>query len=389
MASRPRQSPSGPFVRDGSIPVSTLTPGANGQIVATFGSNTIWASSVPGVVPPWGTGADGNLVVAPGSQLTLPHCYDVVSFAPGGTLESWGFVLRCMVLDLRNTIPGAIFAIGGAGQPGAGGMGGAAGDGCPVLGATPYPVPIGAMFQGGTPGGQGGLAGFAGANGNAYTLGQAPGLCGNGGAGGDGGDSTNPGGQGFPPFQCPRPYVTDNFVGMSAPGAFLNLIGGGGGGAGGGGSAVCAGGGGGGGAGIVAIVAGQIIVDATTAVGAIRLTGGAGGQGEFAANPGDSGGGAGAGAGGGWLYWIVGAVVGHATAVAVLNGGDGSNGGDGVGAGLGGDGGDGGHAGRITFINCTTGVVNETLGPAGTAGGTHVGSVGGAIGVGGVLTLSL
>jgi hypothetical protein len=360
-----------------------LASDTDGQVLTSRFGLINWETPAPiiGMSAPWGDGSDGDYVIAGAEILFTEQYYDTVSFGPAGVVDTASVVLRCLTLDLRGAQAGAIVV---SSDPMDGG------DGFVAPGtAGPGPTLSSATLGGGWPGAIGGEPVSDGPDAGAGFNAASGGSCGNGGTGGIGGDSaTQFGGNSVAPDLRRILRYQEDPLGYAVGGG-LYLIGGGSGGAGGAGSATRAGGGGGGGDGVIWIVAREIIVDATTAAGAISSRGGNGGNGgataaALAAGAGGAGGGA-----AGWIYLVYQTITGTRAGVIETTGGNGGNGGDGGAGGVGGDGGAGGGAGSVTLVNMTTAVVTDGRGAAGAPGGAAVGNVGGAGGAGAVYQVGL
>lgn len=357
-----RRGPSGVLADLGS---GDLTPGLPGQIIRTGSSgSTEWL----GFPAPWGTGRDGDIVMAnpAGTPLDREMHYDHVTFAGAGWVLMNGFPLRCRSLDFRGTTaPYALFAGANDGDDGAaGGGGGGGGRISTFLGYT--------VFDWGLDGADGGDTGFAGNDvAVPYAFGgTTTAVIAASGAGGR--SAANAGGLPLgPPDLNFRPlgYYTDVLQAYAAFGLPPTPIGGGQGGAGGAGSAGAAGGGGGAGGAIAVVYAETLIVDPLSPGIPIFSPGGRGGRGETGPAGGADGGGGGSGGCGGFIYVVYGSVQGSIATFASAPGGTGGTGGNGFSiAEDGGQGGGGGGGGHILLIDWFTGAIVESEGLDGTAG---------------------
>lgn len=231
-------------------------------------------------------------------------------------------------------------------------------------------------------GGYGGASSTTtGANGDGANLGRNGGGVGAGGNGGTGGYAGGTGGLGnnSDAYEAPQPrlpwglYQDGSTIARTTAGSS-----GAGGGAGGGNSAQAGGAGGSGGSGGGTIIIVARSIDKTNmSADAIDVRGGSGGNGGAGTSNANKGGGGGGSGGGGGAITIVYHDVTGSTVTNAFNvsGGGGAAGGNG--SQTGGDGGRAGWSGRVTLINLVAGTITMTTPVAPPAAGTHSGTTGG------------
>lgn len=328
-----------------------------------------------------GDGSNGDLSISSGTTTLGVNSYLYNNLTMSGTAQINTSQHPLFVKGTLTISGSAIIqnnGIAGGTNPGTGaGAGGAA-------------RAFGRYFASGVAGG-GGAAGTTTAGGSAGTTASAG--CGpntrstNGGRGGSGGtgsagaagisgDAANPSIVSWPSYPLVNPFV---IVNAAAGGVYLSSgHAGRGGGAGGGNgtNAGLGGGGGGSGAGCVYIACNTLDISGASA-SAIQAIGGLGGSSSNSVTAGQGGGGGAGGGGGGLVVIAYKELIGSATDLIDVSGGDGGNGGNGGGSGgLNGTGGYGGAGGRVVLINLTTGVITTSNSTAAPAAPTQTGTAG-------------
>ena len=379
----------GSILYRGALFWSALGPGTNGDVLRTngVGADPTWTATtnITTVLDAdldmllFGDGRDGDVTVSGVVTLTQDMYYNNLTLSAGAALNPAGWRIFVKgVLDLTAAPAGAIGVSGGNGSAGSFASGGAG-----ASTSQPAATIGGNSVSAGN--GGGGTAGAGGTQAPTVTvtrhIGGPSGAGGAGGAGSSGAGGASRGATSSSPW-CDIRRLTTEFAPWVTTAANLNQGGipapGGSGASGDGTNSGGGGGGGGQGGGCIALYARTINRGGSTAVGAIRVLGGAGGAGVpyIAGNTG--GGGGAAGGGGGWLYLVCRSLTGSAATNALdATGGSGGAGGNGLGTGLGGNGGGAGGGGRIDVYNLGAGTRSITANGTAVAGAAASGITGG------------
>jgi hypothetical protein len=336
----------------------------------------------------FGDGADGNVTISSGTTvLARDMYYDNLTINGTGALDCAGYrVFVKTLLDLTAAPAGAIMRPTLNGGNASGATGGAHGG---VLASGT--IPGSGAAQSGQSGGLGVGQPSVNYGPAQHTLGGRTGRPGRSGAGGATAGSVA---QTFTAFDHRHKHL-GLYLDLSINGPIiqtleniLGFIGASGGGAtpfsGGGGGAI------GSPAALLAIFAREISRGVSTASGAIRTKGGAGGNGAQGTGTGTGGGSGGPGGGGGYLMLVFESLSGALANDAIdVSGGNAGTSANGQGTGSGANGSDGGGGGVVVMFDLGAGTITESRGPAGTTGGAASGTTAGAAGIGGAFLVDL